>query len=88
MDGYAVPHVLPTLKPMTRFAIASMAGALGATLLVLVMLASPAAAHHSYDMDCADFASQAAAQYHFNAHPGDPDGLDGDYDRRACESNP
>jgi endonuclease YncB( thermonuclease family) len=73
---------------MTRFAIASMVGALGATLLVLALLATPAAAHHSYDMDCSSFSSQAAAQYHMNAHPGDPDGLDGnDDDGLACESS-
>ena len=66
-----------------------MVGALGATLLVLALLATPAAAHHSYDMDCPSFSSQASAQYHMNAHPGDPDGLDGnDDDGRACESNP
>ena len=89
MDGYALPHILPTLARMTRFAIASMVGALGATLLVLALLATPAAAHHSYDMDCPSFSSQASAQYHMNAHPGDPDGLDGsDNDGRACESNP
>jgi hypothetical protein len=89
MDGYALLHILPTLAPMTRFAIASMVGALGATLLVLALLATPAAAHHSYDMDCPSFSSQASAQYHMNAHPGDPDGLDGsDNDGRACESNP
>ncbi len=41
------------------------------------------------DLDCPDFATQAAAQFHMNAHPGDPDGLDGsDHDGRACESNP
>jgi hypothetical protein len=89
MDGYALPEILPTLARMTRFAIASMVGALGATLLVLALLATPAAAHHSYDMDCPSFSSQASAQYHVNAHPGDRDGLDGsDNDGRACESNP
>jgi hypothetical protein len=52
-------------------------------------LAAPASAHHVGDLDCGDFSSQAAAQYHVNAHPGDPDGLDGDdNDGRACESNP
>ncbi len=51
--------------------------------------AAPAMAYHSVDLDCTDFPSQAAAQYHMNAHPGDPDGLDGnDDDGRACESNP
>src|SRR5262245_38686080 len=72
---------------MKRFA--SVTGWLGATLLVSLLSAAPAAAHHGYDMDCPDFSSQAAAQHHMNAHPGDPDGLDGsDDDGRACESNP
>jgi endonuclease YncB( thermonuclease family) len=88
MDGYALLRILPTLARMTRFAIASLVGALGATLLVLVLLATPAAAHHGYDMDCSSFSSQASAQSHMNAHPGDPDGLDGsDDDGLACESN-
>ena len=64
-----------------------MTGVLGATLLGLTLSAAPAAAHHSYDMDCPGFSSQASAQYHMNAHPGDPDGLDGYDDGRACESN-
>ena len=63
--------------------------ALAASLLALALSAAPALADHSYDLDCADFAAQAAAQYHMNAHPGDPDGLDGnDNDGLACESNP
>ena len=62
---------------------------LGMALVVFGLWAAPASAHHAYDMDCPQFPSQAAAQYHMNAHPGDPDGLDGyDDDGRACESNP
>ncbi|MDA0182239.1 Ig-like domain-containing protein [Solirubrobacter phytolaccae] len=38
------------------------------------------------DRDCDDFSTQAAAQAWMNAHPGDPDGLDGDNDGWACES--
>jgi endonuclease YncB( thermonuclease family) len=45
--------------------------------------AAPAA-----DLDCSDFASQAAAQQHLQAIPGDPDRLDGNADGRACESLP
>ena len=79
----------PRSAPIARAAIASLIGVLGATLLVLAFSATPAAAHHSYDMDCPSFSSQASAQFHMNAHPGDPDGLDGsDDDGRACESNP
>jgi hypothetical protein len=48
----------------------------------------PAAA----DLNCPDFASQAAAQKYFDDHGGSPtnnvDGLDGDHDGVACESNP
>ena len=58
-------------------------------VVVFVLWVAPASAHHGYDMDCPQFASQAAAQHHMNAHPGDPDGLDGyDGDGRACESSP
>ena len=48
---------------------------LALTVLALAASASPASATHSGDLDCTDFSSQAAAQYHMNAHPGDPDGL-------------
>ncbi|NYE38562.1 endonuclease YncB(thermonuclease family) [Nocardioides cavernae] len=41
------------------------------------------------DMDCGDFATQAAAQAFFvGAGPGDPHALDHDDDGVACESNP
>ena len=65
-----------------------------ATLLVLAIAAlmgatsSPAQASHGYDLDCSNFSTQAAAQTHLDAHPGDPDGLDGNRDGRACESLP
>jgi endonuclease YncB( thermonuclease family) len=54
----------------------------------LMALPSPAAATATADVDCPDFANQAAAQSHLIAHPGDPDGLDGDHDGVACESLP
>lgn len=38
--------------------------------------------------NCSDFANQAAAQAWLNAFAGDPDGLDGDADGRACEALP
>jgi endonuclease YncB( thermonuclease family) len=53
--------------------------------LVMTALPSPAAAA---DRDCADFATQAAAEAWLQAYPGDPDGLDGDADGVACESLP
>jgi hypothetical protein len=48
-----------------------------------------AQASHTGDLDCSDFPNQAAAQAHMDAHPGDPDNLDGnDNDGLACESLP
>ena len=55
---------------------------------VLVVLPSTAAATHPADVNCSAFSTQAAAQAHLIAHPGDPDGLDGDNDGRACQSLP
>ncbi len=37
------------------------------------------------DLDCADFATQEAAQAEFDADPSDPNGLDRDKDAYACE---
>ena len=65
-----------------------------AALAVVLMLPPsapatvPAAAS---DLDCYDFSSQAPAQNYFLSIGGpssDPDGLDGDGDGIACESNP
>ncbi|HSU03432.1 MAG TPA: thermonuclease family protein [Nocardioides sp.] len=55
---------------------------------IIGMVQSPATA--IVDRDCADFATQAAAQsFMLASGPGDPHGLDGsDNDGRACESNP
>ena len=39
----------------------------------------------SGDLDCADFASQEAAQAEYDADPSDPNGLDRDDDGYACE---
>ncbi len=55
---------------------------------LLVGVPASASATHTGDVDCADFATQAAAQAHLLAHPGDPDGLDGDSDGTACEALP
>lgn len=41
----------------------------------------------SDDLDCKDFADQAAAQAVFDAHPGDPYRLDRDNDGVACEGH-
>ncbi|WP_210503967.1 thermonuclease family protein [Nocardioides xinjiangensis] len=60
------------------------------SVLVLVgasLLTAPPAT--AADADCADFATQAAAQAFFTAAgPGDPHRLDSDGDGVACESNP
>ncbi len=57
-------------------------------LSMLVALSSTAAATHGGDVNCSAFATQSAAQNHLVAHPGDPDGLDGDNDGRACQGLP
>ena len=57
-------------------------------LLAIAVLPSSAAAS---DKDCADFATQRAAQIFFLKHGGpqrDPHRLDGDNDGVACEDNP
>jgi micrococcal nuclease len=60
-----------------------------AALAVLLALPATASSSHGYDMDCSNFSTQGDAQAHMDAHPGDPDGLDGnDHDGRACESLP
>jgi len=55
---------------------------------MLAALPSAASANHAGDVNCSAFATQAAAQSHLVAHPGDPDGLDGDDDGRACQGLP
>src|SRR5687767_9869538 len=51
---------------------------------------APSSATAGVDRDCADFATQAAAQaFMLASGAGDPHGLDGnDDDGLACESNP
>lgn len=59
-------------------------------ILLATALFLPAAAPAA-DKDCADFASQRAAQIFFIKHGGpqyDPHRLDGDNDGVACEDNP
>ena len=70
---------------MKLLAVTAAAIALGIALFAA--LPSPAAAG---DKDCADFASQRAAQIFYLKHGGpryDPDRLDGDNDGVACEDN-
>jgi Excalibur calcium-binding domain len=61
-----------------------------ATFAALLFAALPSSAIAG-DKDCADFASQRAAQIFFLKHGGpsrDPHRLDGDNDGVACEDNP
>jgi hypothetical protein len=58
-------------------------------LVAMSFAALPSAASAS-DKDCADFATQRAAQIFYIKHGGpryDPDRLDGDDDGVACEDN-
>lgn len=61
--------------------------AIALTLATVVALAAfdfndsqSVVATHDGDKNCSDFPNQEAAQDHLNAHPGDPDNLDGDDD--------
>lgn len=68
--------------------LSSIAAAAAFTALFFAALPSSAIAS---DKDCADFASQRAAQIFFLKHGGprhDPDRLDADNDGVACEDNP
>lgn len=79
--------------------------ATGTNRVCAVMLAGPAGAatvvaraestveiddvYPTRDLDCRNFATQAAAQQEFNRwRPADPHRLDGDNDGRVCERNP
>lgn len=58
-------------------------------LVAVGLPAAPTAHAASGDMDCGDFATQAAAQtFYLNAGPGDPHRLDADGDGVVCETNP
>lgn len=60
----------------------------GLVLAAALMLAGPANADHSGELNCTDFSTQPEAQAHLEAHPGDPDALDRDSDGMACEGLP
>jgi micrococcal nuclease len=60
-----------------------------ARLTILAALAAAgcgSVAEAQRDRDCSDFSSQHAAQRFYDAHPGDPDRLDGDGNGVACDS--
>lgn len=54
------------------------------SMVFAVVTAAPAVAQG--DLDCDDFASQAEAQQTLRQDPGDPNGLDGEGDGVACET--
>ena len=58
-------------------------------LVAVGLSAAPTSYAVSVDMDCGDFATQAAAQtFYLDAGPGDPHRLDADGDGVVCETNP
>jgi endonuclease YncB( thermonuclease family) len=62
-----------------------------ATFVLALAPSATALPASAADLDCSDFATQASAQNYFLSIGGpssDPDGLDGDADGVACESNP
>lgn len=64
--------------------------AIGVVAFVVLSHAALPSAASASDKDCADFATQRAAQVFFIKHGGpryDPDRLDGDNDGKACEDN-
>jgi hypothetical protein len=75
--------LVPSIRKLSLLATA-------ATFVALLFAALPSSAIAG-DKDCADFASQRAAQIFFLKHGGpgrDPHRLDGDDDGVACEDNP
>ena len=73
---------MPSPRTLARAVLACL-------LPSLLVVLGPTAAH-AQDLDCSDFATQAAAQAWFVQHDpaADPSGLDYDSDGVACESNP
>jgi LPXTG-motif cell wall-anchored protein len=67
-----------------RQVVAAGALALAATAI----FSAPAEAGVSADRDCSDFATQADAQAVYNSDPSDPNRLDEDGDKKACETLP
>jgi endonuclease YncB( thermonuclease family) len=57
-------------------------------VVACALLAVPSSVASAAGKNCSDFANQAAAQAWLTAYAGDPDGLDGDADGKACEALP
>ena len=75
---------------MASRTVTRLAGTTAAVLVTAALTAVPLAGIASAapavdDQNCADFASRQEAQQHYDADPSDPDGLDDDNDREACE---
>ena len=62
--------------------------ALAVVGLVISAFGAVGAPGQADDVNCADFASQAAAQAYLRSDPSDPSRLDADRDGIACESLP
>src|SRR3954447_17039316 len=60
--------------------------ATGVLLTAALCFVFPGIAHAQDDQNCSDFATQQAAQDHFNQDTSDPDNLDADNDGIACET--
>src|SRR4051812_22799609 len=60
--------------------------ATGVLLTAALCFVFPGIAHAQDDQNCSDFATQQAAQDHFNQDTSDPDNLDADNDGTACET--
>ncbi|GAA5156720.1 hypothetical protein GCM10023340_45340 [Nocardioides marinquilinus] len=79
--------LLAALAAVVALAVASLAAAPPTSSA----LSAPGTSARAGDMDCGDFATQAAAQRFYVRHGGprsDPHNLDADGDGIACESNP
>jgi hypothetical protein len=72
-------------RPHTARRIATSTAAVTLALFATLPLAGSASA--AEDLDCKNFVNQAAAQAHYDANPSDPDRLDADDDREACENH-
>ena len=66
--------------------IHQLATATGLALAASVLATAPAVAAGNGDLDCSDFPSQSAAQAKYDSDPSDPNRLDRDGDRIACET--
>lgn len=84
-------HALTATVAATVACLAMLAGTLALTTAAAPAAPPQQVSQRSFDRDCGDFGTQAAAQTYFIDQGGprqDPDALDSDGDGVACESNP